>query len=112
MYLGRIVEVGSTDAVFEDPFHPYTVALLSAIPVPDPAVEARRERIVLRGDLPDPASPPSGCRFRTRCWLRERLDRPEECERLDPALREPTPEHSVACHFAEDLRGLEGSRRA
>ena len=112
MYLGRIVEVGSTDAVFEDAFHPYTVALLSAIPVPDPAVEARRERIVLRGDLPDPASPPSGCHFRTRCWLRERLDRPEECERLDPALREPTPEHSVACHFAEDLRGLEGRRRA
>lgn len=112
MYLGRIVEVGSTDAVFEDPFHPYTVALLSAIPVPDPAVEARRERIVLRGDLPDPASPPSGCRFRTRCWLRERLDSPQECERLDPALREPTPEHSVACHFAEDLRGLEVSRRA
>jgi oligopeptide/dipeptide ABC transporter ATP-binding protein len=112
MYLGRIVEVGSTDAVFEDPFHPYTVALLSAIPVPDPAVEARRERIVLRGDLPDPASPPSGCRFRTRCWLRERLDRPEECERLDPALREPTPEHSVACHFADDLRGLQESRRA
>jgi oligopeptide transport system ATP-binding protein len=112
MYLGRIVEVGSTDAVFEDPLHPYTVALLSAIPLPDPAVEARRERIVLRGDLPDPASPPSGCRFRTRCWLRERLDRPQECERLDPALREPTPEHSVACHFAEELRGLEESRRA
>lgn len=102
MYLGRIVELGSTDAVFEEPLHPYTVALLSAIPVPDPAIEARRERIVLRGDLPNPASPPSGCRFRTRCWLREWLGGPEECERDDPAGRELRPGHVVACHFAEE----------
>jgi oligopeptide/dipeptide ABC transporter ATP-binding protein len=101
MYLGRIVELGSTDAVFEDPLHPYTVALLSAIPVPDPSIEARRDRIVLRGDLPNPASPPSGCRFRTRCWLREHLGGPEECERDDPVTRPLHPGHSVACHFAD-----------
>jgi oligopeptide/dipeptide ABC transporter ATP-binding protein len=101
MYLGRIVELGSTDAVFEDPLHPYTVALLSAIPVPDPSIEARRGRIVLRGDLPNPASPPSGCRFRTRCWLREHLGGPEECERDDPVTRPLHPGHSVACHFAD-----------
>ncbi len=102
MYLGRIVELGSTDQVFVDPSHPYTVALLSAIPVPDPAVEALRERIVLRGDLPDPASPPSGCRFRTRCWLRERLGGPEECEREDPRAQALHPGHLVACHFASE----------
>ena len=103
MYLGRIVELGSVDAVFEDALHPYTAALLSAIPVPDPAVETRRERIVLLGDPPDPAAPPSGCRFRTRCWLREQLGGPPECELVEPQLREPTTGHWVACHFAENL---------
>jgi oligopeptide/dipeptide ABC transporter ATP-binding protein len=104
MYLGRIVELGSVDAVFEEALHPYTAALLSAIPVPDPIVETRRERIVLLGDPPDPAAPPSGCRFRTRCWLREQLGGPQECELVDPPLREPTTRHWVACHFAEHLR--------
>ena len=104
MYLGRIVELGSVDAVFEEALHPYTAALLSAIPVPDPAVETRRERIVLLGDPPDPAAPPSGCRFRTRCWLRERLGGPSECELVEPPLREQTTGHWVACHFAERLR--------
>jgi oligopeptide/dipeptide ABC transporter ATP-binding protein len=102
MYLGRIVEHGSSDAVFEEPLHPYTVALLSAIPIPDPVVEARRERIVLRGDMPNPAAPPSGCRFHTRCWLRESLGEPEVCERDDPPGRELRPGHEVACHFAEE----------
>ncbi len=111
MYLGRIVELGSSDDVFEEPLHPYTAALLSAIPIPDPAVEAHRERIVLRGDIPDPASPPSGCRFRTRCWLREWLGGPEECERDDPIGRELRPRHTVACHFAERTTGALADRR-
>jgi oligopeptide/dipeptide ABC transporter ATP-binding protein len=110
MYLGRIVEMGATEMVFERPLHPYTVALLSAIPVPDPALETRRERIVLPGDLPDPASPPSGCRFHTRCWLRERLGRPDECEQIDPALRETSRGHQVACHFAEKTGSFRGER--
>lgn len=102
MYLGRIVELAPTPLLFDAPLHPYTVALLSAVPVPDPEIEARRERIVLKGDVPNPASPPSGCRFRTRCWLRERLGGPSECERLDPPLRDVVSGHSVACHFAEE----------
>ena len=111
MYLGRIVESGPSDAVFEEPLHPYTVALLSAIPIPDPAVEARRERIVLRGDIPSPASPPTGCRFRTRCWLREALGSPDECELADPPGRELRPGHVVACHFAEETAGRAADRR-
>jgi oligopeptide/dipeptide ABC transporter ATP-binding protein len=103
MYLGRIVELAGTDDLFRDPMHPYTVSLLSAIPVPDPTVEARRERIVLRGDPPSPASPPPGCRFHTRCWLRERLGNPERCETEDPQLRETRSAHIAACHFAEEL---------
>ncbi len=110
MYLGRIAELATTSAVFEDPLHPYTIALLSAVPVPDPEVERHRERIVLTGDAPNPAAPPSGCRFRTRCWLRDRLGEPSECERLEPALREPSPGHWVACHFAEEIRRPEESR--
>ena len=104
MYLGRIVELTGTEELFRSPMHPYTVSLLSAIPVPDPLVESQRERIVLRGDPPSPASPPSGCRFHTRCWLRERLGNPERCETEDPELREMRPRHVVACHFADELR--------
>jgi oligopeptide/dipeptide ABC transporter ATP-binding protein len=103
MYLGRIVELAGTDHLFREPMHPYTVSLLSAIPVPDPVVESKRERIVLRGDPPSPASPPSGCRFHTRCWLRERLGNPERCEAEDPALRETRPAHVAACHFSDEL---------
>jgi oligopeptide transport system ATP-binding protein len=105
MYLGRIVELAPTDALFTDPLHPYTVSLLSAIPVPDPRVEAARERIVLKGDPPNPADPPSGCRFHTRCWLRERLDDPIVCRTDDPPLRQLGDGHVAACHFAEQLRG-------
>src|SRR2546428_1121458 len=106
MYLGRIVELASSRDLNRFPFHPYTVALLSAIPIPDPVVESRRRRIILRGDVPSPANPPSGCRFHTRCWLRERLGNPEVCQQVDPPLRELAPGHVAACHFAEQVAGL------
>ena len=112
MYLGRLAETATTEDVFEDPLHPYTIALLSAAPVPDPEVERHRERIVLIGDAPNPASPPSGCRFRTRCWLRERLGEPAECERSEPALEEELPGHWVACHFVEETRRTRGAVHA
>ena len=105
MYLGRIVEVAGSRELNKAPLHPYTVALLSAIPIPDPVVEARRRRIILKGDVPSPANPPSGCRFHTRCWLRERLGNPEVCSAEDPALRELGSGHQVACHFAEKVDG-------
>jgi oligopeptide transport system ATP-binding protein len=105
MYLGRIVELASSRELNSVPLHPYTVALLSAIPVPDPVVESRRRRIILRGDVPSPVNPPSGCRFHTRCWLRERLGNPERCTTEDPALRALATGHEVACHFAEDVEG-------
>jgi oligopeptide transport system ATP-binding protein len=103
MYLGRIVELASSHDLNRLPLHPYTVALLSAIPIPDPVVESRRRRIILRGDVPSPAAPPSGCRFHTRCWLREKLGNPEECVTVDPALRTIAAGHEVACHFAEKV---------
>ncbi len=76
MYLGRIVEIAGSRELHDRPLHPYSVALLSAVPIPDPAVEARRRRVILKGDVPNPASPPPGCHFHTRCWLRERLGNP------------------------------------
>jgi peptide/nickel transport system ATP-binding protein len=107
MYLGKLVEVGTVDSVFRAPHHPYTQALLSAIPVPDPTVERRRERILLHGDLPNPADPPSGCRFRTRCPLFPTLGplAQQLCLELDPPLQAPPdgstdPGHDVACHHA------------
>jgi oligopeptide/dipeptide ABC transporter ATP-binding protein len=105
MYLGRIVELASSRDLNREPLHPYTVALLSAIPIPDPVVEARRRRIILRGDVPSPAAPPSGCRFHTRCWLRDRLGDPERCTTEDPILRLLASGHEVACHFAEEVEG-------
>jgi oligopeptide/dipeptide ABC transporter ATP-binding protein len=90
MYLGRIVEVASAVELYANPQHPYTRALLSAIPVPDPT--RKRERIVLHGDVPTPINPPSGCRFHTRC-----PDAIPECSRIDPDLREVAPGHTVAC---------------
>jgi oligopeptide/dipeptide ABC transporter ATP-binding protein len=101
MYLGRIVELAPVESLYEDPRHPYTVALLSAVPEPDP--RRRKRRLVLKGDVPSPAAPPSGCRFHTRCWLREQLSLPEECETVDPPLREVRAGHLTACHFAERI---------
>ncbi len=105
MYLGRVVETALSRDLNTKPLHPYTVALLSAIPVPDPVVESRRRRIILKGDVPSPANPPSGCRFHTRCWLRERLGNPERCVTEDPQLRVLDARHEVACHFAEEVEG-------
>jgi oligopeptide/dipeptide ABC transporter ATP-binding protein len=99
MYLGKLVELAPVEELYKQPRHPYTIALLSAVPEPDP--RARKPRVVLRGDVPSPANPPSGCRFHTRCWLREQLNRPIECETIDPEFREIAGGHRVACHFAE-----------
>jgi oligopeptide/dipeptide ABC transporter ATP-binding protein len=106
MYLGRIVERAEAADLYREPLHPYTVALLSAVPIPDPVAEATRERIVLRGDVPSPASPPPGCPFHTRCWLRERLGNPPACSSETPPLRLLEAGHSVACHFAEETAAL------
>jgi len=101
MYLGKLVEVADTDALYAHPRHPYTVALLSAIPVPDPRV--RKKRLVLKGDVPSPANPPSGCRFHTRCWLRERLGDAEKCSTIDPPLMDMGGGQMSACHFADKI---------
>jgi len=101
MYLGKIVEVGTVERLYKNARHPYTVALLSAIPEADP--RRRKKRLVLKGDVPSPAAPPSGCRFHTRCWLREKLGNPERCSTEEPLLRVLETGHTSACHFAEDV---------
>jgi oligopeptide/dipeptide ABC transporter ATP-binding protein len=109
MYLGKIVEVAPSDVLYQQPLHPYTVALLSAVPVPDARTERTRRRIILKGDIPSPSDPPSGCRFHTRCWLRERLGNPEICATTDPplaAIPEALPDQTVACHFASEQVAL------
>ena len=106
MYLGRIVELSSRDEVYENPLHPYTQALLSAIPIPDPDKEAKRQRIILEGDVPSPANPPSGCRFHPRCAYAT-----DVCREVDPEFRNlgtSAKPHMVACHHAEKF--LQGGR--
>jgi oligopeptide/dipeptide ABC transporter ATP-binding protein len=107
MYLGRIVELSPSADLYKEPLHPYTHALVSAVPIADPHVEMRRRRIILRGDVPSPVNPPSGCRFHTRCWLRRELGNPERCSVEDPPLRELRPGHAAACHYSEELLQVE-----
>ncbi|MBA2332702.1 MAG: ATP-binding cassette domain-containing protein [Actinobacteria bacterium] len=99
MYLGQIMELSPADDLYDNPLHPYTISLLSAIPIPDPEVERKRTSILLQGDLPSPANPPHGCRFHTRCPYVQ----PTRCHDEEPALR-PLDTHFVKCHFAEEIK--------
>jgi oligopeptide/dipeptide ABC transporter ATP-binding protein len=105
MYLGRVVEIGTREDIYERPSHPYTQALLSAIPIEEPGQRGKRKRIVLEGDVPNPANPPSGCRFRTRCWKAQPI-----CAEEDPALIDRGQGHPSACHFAEIVKPLQIAR--
>ena len=101
MYLGKVVELADVEVLYSRPRHPYTIALLSAVPNPDPRI--RKKRLVLAGDVPSPANPPSGCRFHTRCWLRERLGNPENCVTEQPELRDIGGGQRVACHWTDEI---------
>jgi peptide/nickel transport system ATP-binding protein/oligopeptide transport system ATP-binding protein len=102
MYLGKVVEIGTREDIYERPTHPYTQALLSAVPIEEPSQRGKRKRIVLEGDVPNPASPPSGCRFRTRCWKAQPI-----CAEEEPPLIDRGQGHPSACHFAEIVKPLQ-----
>jgi len=102
MYLGKIVELGTSEDIYERPSHPYTQALLSAVPIEAPSQRGKRKRIVLEGDVPNPADPPSGCRFRTRCWKAQPI-----CAEEEPPLIDRGQGHPSACHFAEIVKPLQ-----
>jgi oligopeptide transport system ATP-binding protein len=102
MYLGKIVESASSDALYTKPIHPYSNALLSAVPIPDPRLNAARERLVLEGDVPSPSNPPSGCRFHTRCpWCTE------VCRTEEPALIDHDVAHPAACHHPRNVESAD-----
>jgi oligopeptide/dipeptide ABC transporter ATP-binding protein len=102
MYLGKVVEIGTKHDIYDRPSHPYTQALLSAVPIEEPGQRGKRHRIVLEGDVPSPANPPSGCRFRTRCWKAQEI-----CAEEEPALIDRGQGHPSACHFAEIVKPLD-----
>jgi oligopeptide/dipeptide ABC transporter ATP-binding protein len=111
MFAGRIVESAPVAELFFNPLHPYSVALLSAIPIPDPAVEARRSRIILEGDVSTIESTTTGCKFRSRCWLYRKLGSPSICGDVEPETVETAPGRIAACHFQDRISQLDEQRQ-